>query len=58
MKYLMLIGLLVICGCDDVSTARHAIGGLSDVKEITLTDGTKCAVYQGTYGGGITCNWK
>lgn len=27
------------------------------VTEITLSDGTQCAVAQGYYKGGITCDW-
>ena len=28
------------------------------VQEVTLSDGTRCAVYQGFGQGGISCGWK
>ena len=28
------------------------------VQEVELSDGTRCAVAQGYYKGGITCNWR
>lgn len=57
MKYLLMIPLMLLIGCEDVSTSSHKVG-IDSVKEVILSDGTHCAVYQGVYGGGITCNWK
>lgn len=57
MKYLLVIPLIIFIGCEDVSTHSHSIG-MHSVKEVRLSDGTQCAVYDGVYGGGISCNWK
>lgn len=60
MKYLILLGLVFVIGCDQSKNAQE-LGWrwtTDAVKEINLKDGTPCAIYQGIHGGGITCNWK
>lgn len=60
MKYLLIIGIIALTGCD-VSQNKKDLGFAwvnDQVKEVKLEDGTHCAVFQGTHGGGITCNWK
>lgn len=57
MKYLIVVSVLLLAGCDEVSTSSKSIGMFAEIKELKLSDGTRCAVYEGTHGGGITCNW-
>lgn len=61
MKYIILIGIIFLTGCSDHSNNSQALGFKiwnDAVKEVRLSDGTRCAVFQGVHGGGITCNWK
>lgn len=62
MKYILLISLLFLSGCDDSSSKHQEILVyhlvIGQVKEVTLSDGTKCAILQVSNGGGISCNWK
>lgn len=61
MKLLLGVTLLFLMGCSDNSTHGQSLGfrfTTDAVKEVSLSDGTKCAVYQGIHGGGITCDWK
>jgi hypothetical protein len=50
---------MVVTGCaakDDSAVSTN--GGYSiSVKEVTLSDGTRCAVAVGAYKGGIDCDW-
>jgi hypothetical protein len=60
MKFI-LIGIIFLTGCTDNSIHSQGLGFkiVNDaVKEVKLSDGTPCAVFQGVHGGGITCNWK
>ena len=58
MRYLTLIIILFLCGCESKGANNIPVGDGGVVKEVSLSDGTKCAVYSGIYGGGITCNWR
>lgn len=59
MRYLTLIIILFLCGCESKETNNtQLVIGEGNVKEVNLSDGTKCAVYSKPYGGGITCNWR
>lgn len=44
-------------GCT-VTTEENKANLEDDVYEITLSDGTICAVYRGYRKGGIDCNWN
>lgn len=57
--YLLTLLLIIsFTGCDHSSTHQQSLGLVSSVKEVRLSDGTKCVVYVGAYGGGISCNWS
>lgn len=63
MKIIILLTatLIILSGCSDSSTHSQALGWrftTDAVKEVELADGTRCAIYQGIHGGGITCDWK
>ncbi len=61
MKYLALVAMLFLVGCDDAPSKTTSVintGGVGQVKELNLSDGTKCAIYDGYRAGGITCNWR
>lgn len=50
---------VVAGGCEETNTDDPAIKAVGwDVTEIDLSDGTKCAVMDGYYSGGITCDWE
>jgi len=70
MRYVItaVILFLALAGCSvssesDVTndgvayTTVYAKGYSMYITEITLSDGTPCAVAQGYYKGGITCDW-
>lgn len=60
-KCLIVACLMFLAGCSDQSSGGQAVGSavVNDVvKEVKLSDGTRCAVFQGVLGGGITCDWK
>jgi hypothetical protein len=50
---LAILGALV--GCK--SNSEGEIFGYGNVHEHALADGTRCAVLDSYYGGGITCDW-
>lgn len=58
MKRLAVLLLLVVaCGTPyDPANPYHDFRSGS-VEEITLTDGTRCAVAASGYGIGISCDW-
>lgn len=61
MKYLIIVMAVLLSGCGDASKNSQELGWrftTDAVKEVVLKDGTLCVVFQGTHGGGITCNWK
>lgn len=61
MKYLLPLMLVLCVGCDLSSTNTEKLGAAffgDNVKEVKLSDGTNCAVFQGVHGGGITCDWN
>lgn len=62
-----LIALLCLQGCGGADVKRNADGSISiergiapdtEVVELTLSDGTKCAALIGNKRGALTCNWK
>jgi len=53
---ILLLVCASICACDHSASSIN-IGVLSEVKEVYLSDGTLCAVFDGANRGGITCNW-
>jgi ferric-dicitrate binding protein FerR (iron transport regulator) len=58
---LLFIGVVLFTGCQSDSSdswKKSRMGGLGNVRIITLEDGTKCAVLVGTNKGAISCNWK
>lgn len=63
-KLVALALLLVACGSDPnapttttTTYARVNIGWVGQVYEITLSDGTHCAVLDMNEAGGIDCDW-
>lgn len=53
--------LLVGCAARDNDPSRQSVagaGGSGEVKEVFLSDGTRCAVVIGYYKGAITCDWQ
>lgn len=62
MKRLAVLLLLVVaCGAGPNAPTRTTYPtidlGWSEVREVVLSDGTRCAVYVNDDGGGITCDW-
>lgn len=59
-KILLLLSAVFLVGCDNSHNAQELGWRFTTdaVKEVTLKDGTNCAVYQGMHGGGISCNWR
>lgn len=54
------LGLLVILAAAVMSSgcvAGDAAEPTGQVREVKLTDGTRCALFVGYYKGGITCDW-
>ena len=55
---------LLLAGCSyapaETATGINvtAGGGSGEVQEITLKDGTRCAVVMGYEKGAISCNWR
>lgn len=59
MNRLLLIAALLFAGCaDSPNLPTSSVGTASGVKEIRLSDGTRCAVYSDYNKGGIDCEWK
>jgi len=64
MKYMVLAFCILAAACTN-NTATSVPGGIevsngfgsAGVQEITLPDGTKCAVLIGYYKGAISCGW-
>lgn len=55
----LILLLIVAMGCVDPNVGDPSIQSKEwDVTEIKLKDGTQCAVMDGYYSGGITCNWE
>jgi hypothetical protein len=49
---------MALTGCAAKDDGAVSSGGYSiTVKEVTLSDGTRCAVAVGAYKGGIDCDW-
>lgn len=70
MKYCILAALVLLAGCkarvdnveaNSVDAPAHIVvsdgGGAGSVFEVTLSDGTPCAVFVGSQKGGIDCGW-
>jgi len=57
----LLLSLLAvfIAGCprQDPELPKN-VSYYGNVRELTLKDGTRCAVYDEGRGGGISCDWK
>lgn len=60
-KVLIVVAALALAGCSKLGTnggtAVQGMGGSSSVQEVTLKDGTRCAVLIGYQKGGIDCGW-
>lgn len=59
MNYLLTLLLIIsFGGCEFKSaTNTQMVGIATNVKEIKLSDGTKCAIIDSVYGSGISCDW-
>lgn len=54
---------LIACSDADMTDSSagvlwHNIGLDASYTEVTLRDGTRCAIFDGHSAGGIDCNWK
>lgn len=49
--------LLLLAGCDG-SVPTNSPATWNPVKVVVLPDGTRCAVIDGSNGGGIDCDWQ
>jgi hypothetical protein len=66
MKKLIVLVALVLAGCGKPHDPKYHengvtvydSGGSGSVQEITLTDGTRCAILVGYSKGGIDCDWN
>jgi len=64
MKRVALLISLALFGCGGApektanGTLVSSSGGTAEVQEITLSDGTRCAVMVGVYKAGISCDWR
>jgi len=58
--FLTFVCLVLLCACSDGLGGQRVSDGWGDgqVKEVMLSDGTKCAVLIGFEKGAIDCNWK
>jgi len=64
----LLLVALVLAGCGDPAQEMASEnrgpsivsggGGYGEVKEVRLSDGTRCVVLIGSSKGGISCDWK
>lgn len=55
---LVLLGVVAM-GCEPTNTQPPSVkGGTWDVTEVELSDGVRCAVYDGFKSGGISCDWE
>lgn len=59
LKVSLLVALLAGCAQQEPTSGVEE-GPKHDkyVREVVLSDGTRCAVYSGYKKGGITCDWK
>ena len=58
---LLSVLLVSLSGCGeykDETTNTIPTGTNSEVKEVTLKDGTRCVIYESYRRGGIVCEWK
>jgi hypothetical protein len=56
---LMLLALLAACDGDvQAPESRTRISTLSEIREVRLPDGTRCAVLIAGYAGGLSCDWR
>lgn len=71
LKRLLLIALTAVtlgaCRVEDSPVERQIASNRKEIRgriaadrisEITLSDGTRCAVYYASQSGAIDCNWK
>jgi hypothetical protein len=66
MKKLIVLVALVLAGCGAPPNPKHygngiavgGEGGSASIQEITLTDGTRCAILVGYEKGAISCDWN
>lgn len=59
MKAILFFLILVLVGCGDKPGGDAHFFFAGYVQELTLSDGTPCAFYQGyLVGSGITCGWR
>ena len=56
MRIILIILALVLSGCGPERDVRMGLD--NGVYLIELSDGTRCAVYDGPFSGGITCDWE
>jgi hypothetical protein len=64
-KWLSVIAALSLVACEggvgttaDGAIAVASVASYGEVREISLSDGTKCAVLLGSNKGAISCDWK
>lgn len=65
MKRLSLLAVLLLSGCAEPSVpmrpadtpTRYEVGDMV-VYDMRLSDGTRCVLMDGTYSGGIVCDWS
>lgn len=62
MKKLIILSTLVLAGCGAYADTNginvSGADGIASVQEITLKDGTRCAVLVGYQKGAISCDWN
>ena len=58
MKLLRLIPFLFLLGCEYDGPYKKYQFGDTSIVVITLADGTRCAIMNGTFTEGFHCDWK
>jgi hypothetical protein len=58
MRKILILFLLVGCDSDRVVHEDTGLGQGETVRTVHLADGTRCVVYDGTFSGGIDCDWR
>jgi hypothetical protein len=56
--FALIVFSIVACGPLPTQGTPSAVTWGGDVMEVTLKDGTRCAVLLGANRGGITCDWQ
>lgn len=58
LKVILLMALLAGCARQELGLVEKGPKPDRYVREVLLSDGTRCAVYSGYKAGGISCDWK